>query len=743
MQINSVHLVNIRKHADRVFGFAPGVNLLYGLNGAGKSTVIEAISFALFDHLTVKPQSNFVRQEADSGIITVDFEHNNQTWRVIRGIGTKAFFDVFKLQSGNAEQKAHGRGESMRVIHTALGVPSDVDLSKVARDALIPPQGELAAGFNLPETGRIDYFTPVLNLDKYRHAWRILHGPEAELNNEIRLCQGILTGLQRGTGGLELEQAQEELQTYTANIAGLEVDVSQRAEQVEALAKAVGALDQQWMGAADKRKQLEDYQFRVTELGTKIGALEAYLPALETLPMFKEEFAGIEIDSELAERYRLAVLGAANLKGAVGIRDARLERLRQDYQSAQDRVREAEEARALLPDAEMSLGALEARYTRAGEQYALAVSEDARHDEALRLIEPGKPCPVCGEPLTKATAEERQNELRAAMAAATKRMADADKLLGVLPDKIAALRIKVQDYQFRISKTKNAGFGDLEIAISGTELELLDLTTELRAADARCDALAVEVEINKANQAKSEELKAEIQALLIKQAESKDLEDFRAELVSLQDKIQNLKAELVALPTITECNKGQHDLNLARAQLDAKRLTLTSNNEGQKRMQEAIEIIKDALALGAKMAKLEEAEALLVRCRQAISDIGPQVADQVMIQLGALAGKYWTSIGKAGALDWTGAFLVTVDGLDYRTQLSGGEKVIAALACRLAIAKYRADLGFMILDEPTIHLDSTSKQGLVEIVAELGLGQIIIVSHDDAFTAAATNVIEV
>jgi DNA repair protein SbcC/Rad50 len=70
--------------------------------------------------------------------------------------------------------------------------------------------------------------------------------------------------------------------------------------------------------------------------------------------------------------------------------------------------------------------------------------------------------------------------------------------------------------------------------------------------------------------------------------------------------------------------------------------------------------------------------------------------------------------------------------------LSGGEKVAVALALRLGIANIMSSnkLDFIILDEPTIHLDDERRKSLVKIISEAfkeGLGpisQTVIITHD-------------
>ncbi len=45
MRIRSIHLRNFRAHAEAQLSFAPGINVLYGRNGAGKTNILEAIYY--------------------------------------------------------------------------------------------------------------------------------------------------------------------------------------------------------------------------------------------------------------------------------------------------------------------------------------------------------------------------------------------------------------------------------------------------------------------------------------------------------------------------------------------------------------------------------------------------------------------------------------------------------------------------------------------------------------------------
>jgi len=76
--------------------------------------------------------------------------------------------------------------------------------------------------------------------------------------------------------------------------------------------------------------------------------------------------------------------------------------------------------------------------------------------------------------------------------------------------------------------------------------------------------------------------------------------------------------------------------------------------------------------------------------------------------------------------------------------LSGGERVSIAIALRLAIAKsLMNDIGFMILDEPTVNLDEYRKRELIDIIKSTTevVPQIIVVTHDEELLQAGDYVL--
>ncbi|MGL4670206.1 MAG: hypothetical protein ACRCVG_06435, partial [Methanobacteriaceae archaeon] len=92
---------------------------------------------------------------------------------------------------------------------------------------------------------------------------------------------------------------------------------------------------------------------------------------------------------------------------------------------------------------------------------------------------------------------------------------------------------------------------------------------------------------------------------------------------------------------------------------------------------------------------------------------------------------------------------ISIFGSDGETTLdmvSGGEKIVIALALRLAITQTisKGSLETIMLDEPTIHLDKYRRTDLINLLSSVSLlPQMIIVTHDFELQNAADNIIEI
>ena len=78
--------------------------------------------------------------------------------------------------------------------------------------------------------------------------------------------------------------------------------------------------------------------------------------------------------------------------------------------------------------------------------------------------------------------------------------------------------------------------------------------------------------------------------------------------------------------------------------------------------------------------------------------------------------------------------------------ISGGEKIAVALALRLGITQVLSggSLELIMLDEPTIHLDTYRRQELIDLLKKMSIiPQMIIVTHDVDLEDAADNILRI
>ncbi|UCD02801.1 MAG: SMC family ATPase, partial [Candidatus Aenigmatarchaeota archaeon] len=83
MIINSVRMKNFKSHEDTRIDFGSGINVILGENGAGKTSVLEAVSFALFKEYAGNVE-DLVRRGHEQMYVEVVFTSHGRKYRVTR-----------------------------------------------------------------------------------------------------------------------------------------------------------------------------------------------------------------------------------------------------------------------------------------------------------------------------------------------------------------------------------------------------------------------------------------------------------------------------------------------------------------------------------------------------------------------------------------------------------------------------------------------------------------------------------
>ncbi|MEO8649461.1 MAG: SMC family ATPase, partial [Acidobacteriota bacterium] len=165
MHICKVELENIKSHAESTFEFSRGTTVISGENGAGKTTIIEAVAWTLFDLLDYKKE-DFVRRGAKKGIarVTIESGLDERLYTVYRDTGTGYYVYDPALKTRIADKKE----EVCRFLWQHLGVEAGTDLDSLFRRAIGVPQGTFTAIFLESPAERKRAFDKLLKVEEYR-----------------------------------------------------------------------------------------------------------------------------------------------------------------------------------------------------------------------------------------------------------------------------------------------------------------------------------------------------------------------------------------------------------------------------------------------------------------------------------------------------------------------------------------------------------------------------------------------
>ncbi len=227
--------------------------------------------------------------------------------------------------------------------------------------------------------------------------------------------------------------------------------------------------------------------------------------------------------------------------------------------------------------------------------------------------------------------------------------------------------------------------------------------------------------------------------------ERKRSEDLRKRLNEIDSSVEALgfdeRLYSGILEKIAKLRKEVQEVLAKREKLRGKREELMRQLQELERLSTSLNEMKDERKkLSSFVKALEEVrrsfgrEGIQRALREAARPVLEHYANEILSKFGVdfdrleLSEDYEVSLLRGG------------ERFTFR-QLSGGEQVALALSLRLGLAKAMAgtSLESILLDEPTVHLDSERRRELVSAIGELDLPQVIVVTHSGEFEEVASS----
>jgi exonuclease SbcC len=420
MLIRAVRLLNVKSFGAGPEGagtrlpFERGLNRIAGKNGAGKSSVIEALGYALFDSAPelgarMDIETALLRHGASEGEVEVELETADGLFRVRRGVGkhskvrwTVADASGFLTHESEPEVRAF--------LAAAAGLPSAEGLADLFRKLLGVRQGRLLDPYEFSPADARRYFAPILNVDIYQRCFTELAPSVQRLKEELLITEGRIRAAKGqaevlatapaeaaaledrvGRARPELEQARQQLTAARGNLVAWEQRANAIPAAHEALARAQKEVEKSEATLLLRRELLTRAEQAQGVLDANLAAHQAYTQAereLSEIAAKRPEFETVRKD--LAEqRTRLASAEARALEAHKRSQalneelrpqqeelDRRTHAWEERRQAFEQSGRAAAEATGPAPDAETqkALGTLE-RWSHS----LAAAAENARH----------------------------------------------------------------------------------------------------------------------------------------------------------------------------------------------------------------------------------------------------------------------------------------------------------------------------------------------------------------------------
>ncbi len=290
--IKEISLVNIKSYQNQVIPFYEGVNAIIGENGAGKSTILEAIGFALFDYLPYKI-SDFIRKGERRGEIRVKIVGKDER-----------LYEVVRKITPNGTSEYYIRDlETLTIIEEGVnGITNwvkenfdiEIDPRIIFENAIGVPQGKIVSQFLEKPSVRDKIFSPILGVESYKKAYEKSREYEKFIKSKIDEIEKQIISIKK-----EVELGKK----FEKELKNLEESKKSKVMQIEKVKKELESLKKQQSTFDEIYNKINELEKSKYELKTELASIDSKIKIfkLELDKIKKAEIEQKGIESEYIE----------------------------------------------------------------------------------------------------------------------------------------------------------------------------------------------------------------------------------------------------------------------------------------------------------------------------------------------------------------------------------------------------------------------------------------------------------
>jgi len=773
MRLISLEMHNFRKFKDAEIKFPEGIIGLVGNNGAGKSTIIEAIGWALYGNRAARTSKDEIKRQgaarSDDCWVKLVFELGGNTYEVFRIISGKSADARVKV---NGLIAASSTQAVTKFLEKRLGMDYDSFYTSI-----VAKQQELNALSNKSPAERKKSMLRMLKIDLLEEAIK-------RVREDRRNKEKILEYMRKSLKDIE------EMERERENKKRILEEYRFRKEEKE---KRVAELEKKLREMEERRRREKEKAAKFNELEKRRKLLEERKNMKEILLKQKTEekqqlmkksgeyenlkSAIIQYDEvskkrEEMENDRKKYYERENLRKEISILQNEIEKIEKEIAELNKKLieeekyrKEFESIKAEIEKIDGEIGEIENKLREGmAEKKAITgkMEEISKKIETIQKLGPESNCPTCGRPL-KEKYEEIIKNFNIEFEEQAKRKQIIEENIQKLEEKREELRNKKEKFvleieelekiflEYRVIKERIENFvrekqekeGRMEEVekkiqemgeIRFNEDEYERVTEEFRRLRGLYEkAIVIENEVRRIPEVEKEikAIKEEIGFIMKEIGEClKEIEllDFNMERYEeIEKEYEDIRREFHA--TREELIKLKGEIEFIQKDIER----ISEEIEEQKKQREEIKKMKKEIANLEMLAGDRDTGLLNQFKNYLISKIGPLLSHYASHFFSTFTnGKY-----KDIEIDENYNIWIYDRGEKFELdRFSGGEKDLANLSLRLAISQLiaqRADvsLNFIALDEIFGSQDRERRKNVLNALAELKkqFKQILLITH--------------
>jgi len=779
MRINYLELRNYRRFKELKLQLPDGVIGILGLNGAGKTTIIEGIAWALFGNVdeVVRTSRESIRRSGagsnDTCSAVLEFELGGTEYKIEREMGGKSLSMRAELRTKD-KTLAEGDKPVRRMVEKLIGMDHKSFFTSVfARQKELNALQNVAAGERkkvVLRMLRIDGVDKVLadvrsdrkdSLSRIEGAQKTLlaeDGREREKMLEERMPE-LTSALDKASKDLILAEHREREAARNVEVARAKRDELKK--DVDAYNSAFGDLKAKRSALAELRNREKSLDVRLAEANTKLQKLPSAEKDEEAWKLTTSRKDVMEKEKSKADKLKMIQQEIAADEAEETKRKDDLAKLRASIDNASElvaRIDEAEKARIGCQTAKDELSGSMGELRSVTAERRDAAKRDRQKLEEIKGAGKDGTCPTCERKLDDAF-ELLLTKLRESSEAAEKtaseaqaRTAQLESELRTLVNKEEALKKKKANLDQQLNKLRQT-----ESSIRDGEGELARVVDRLsKRRKSRMDLGEVKFSDQDYESVMREygRLKEAHEVYLELRSLRTQSEHYAREVVDVRAAIKKVAGEEEQFRGMVEVLEPKKVLyESTTKELDDKTAALNSTKDALRRLGSVKEKAESALTQARKeLEEIARVKKTIERDRKAAEELAlledvvvnfkDHLIGRVAPVLSELTSKGLDSMteGKYSRVELDENYEMQIDdqGTSYPIdRFSGGESDLANLSLRLAISRIIADrtgatpINFLILDEIFGSQDPNRKRSVLAALSRLStqFRQIFLITH--------------